>query len=253
MNYQVHHGDVNFETHNKYAHVLASAIILISNNNTSPNPDYNFPTTPEIASAIEQLHHSMALPIAPRPNPYDGQDDPSHIHAHEPDDEEFAVHHDSGEFKEEPFVPTLSSGSKRPPSSTAAIQNAIHSLFCSLYTQVPTHDLGGQFFSPLMRFLLLKSLHADGSWSPSGVITQTIAAVLFVGRLTFAQILSQTRSRDPNFQYHTYVLFLTFLHPHLTRIQCVFGTQALSPRGERSHHAHPLHFEAWSHSLGLCR
>jgi hypothetical protein len=80
------------------------------------------------------------------------------------------------------------------------IQPKLESLLYLLFTQLPTNDNRGQFFTPIYHFLVLSSVRKKGEWATANTITRTIAAILFTGRLVFAsKILQIAEESNVNF------------------------------------------------------
>lgn len=76
---------------------------------------------------------------------------------------------------------------KPPPRSTPELQEKLNDLLYLLFTQTPTSELRGNFFSPVSHYIILASMRKRQQWLAAGSITHNIAAILFTGRLVFAR------------------------------------------------------------------
>lgn len=94
-----------------------------------------------------------------------------------------------------------------PPITSNAVQEHILALLCSLYAHLPSPD-DGLFCSPLIRFIILKSLKADGQWLPPRVITHIIAILLFCGRQVMMAMMRGEMSKDSGIRFSRYDLRL---------------------------------------------
>jgi hypothetical protein len=79
---------------------------------------------------------------------------------------------------------------------TSSIQSALFSLLYQLYTELPSVENRGGFSNPITHYLLLSSLRKNQEWARSNMITQTIAALLFTGRLVFAHKINDIVRRE---------------------------------------------------------
>ncbi|KAG5223757.1 hypothetical protein IMY05_C0097000300 [Salix suchowensis] len=74
------------------------------------------------------------------------------------------------------------------------LQRGVLDLLLALYCHLPTSG-NDAFFSPLIRFLVLKSRKADGSWLPARRTTQIVAVLLFCGRLAMMSLTCKVMQR----------------------------------------------------------
>src|SRR5262249_510949 len=88
--------------------------------------------------------------------------------------------------------------------ATNSIQERLLDVFLSLYTHLPTGRTD-QFYSPIVRFIILHSLMKDGSWIPARRITHVISALLFSGRLVMMVLMHREVVRNPDVRYAQYV------------------------------------------------
>jgi hypothetical protein len=70
-----------------------------------------------------------------------------------------------------------------------------------LFTQNPNDGQDNPFQSVLTRYIVLSSLTASGSWRAGSTITQTIAAILFLGRLVIADEILRLKLADTTLSY----------------------------------------------------
>ncbi|KAF7771871.1 hypothetical protein Agabi119p4_6182 [Agaricus bisporus var. burnettii] len=170
-----HHRSVNYETLEKYARKIASLILFIYRV-TSPNETtYECPVTLEIATACHILVSSL------NPSLIDEEIDIME----EPVPESDAVYNSDQESDSDNEETTNHPDTTRL-SDAPTVRTQITTLLYALYTQIPSGDIRGEFYSPITHYVLLSSLRKDQEWVPAGVITQTIAAILFTGRLVFS-------------------------------------------------------------------
>ncbi|KAF9487665.1 hypothetical protein BDN71DRAFT_602419 [Pleurotus eryngii] len=76
------------------------------------------------------------------------------------------------------------------PIAITPVQKGILGLLRTLYTQIPREASDGNLFSPLLRFIVLKSLGSDRQWLQARQVTQIIAVFLFCGRQVMMAIMS---------------------------------------------------------------
>jgi hypothetical protein len=68
------------------------------------------------------------------------------------------------------------------------IQQLLSQLLGTLFTQIPQGQ-DDKWFSPLLRFVVYSSRYKDGTYRPSGQLTQIIAAITFTGRIYFFSVI----------------------------------------------------------------
>ena len=76
------------------------------------------------------------------------------------------------------------------------VEKLVLDLLWSLFTDLPKTSKDGPFFSPVFHYLLLSSLQKDQQWTATTIVTQKLAALQFVGRLTFAAFIIQRGQED---------------------------------------------------------
>lgn len=187
-----HHRDVNPGTHDNYARIIASLIAFIHRVVSNDNLPYTFPITPDIASACQNLINTLSPPsvnaseeekthqldeefeMGPASDDADSGDD---------DDDDSEAENDGADRDSHPHALPKPRTATR---STPALQRKLSRLLYLLFTQEPSGELQGDFFSPISHYVLLASLRKDQQWAAAGTITHYIAAILFTGRLVFA-------------------------------------------------------------------
>lgn len=195
--FAMHHSDVGWDTHRKYAYVMAAALFLLINNVKNRSQDYSFDVPSDILSLSESLWEALSAE--------DGEEEPEELPIEEEDEEEEVEEQDeeseedgeSGASHNGTYHAYSPSEARPPPKTSPKIQQALNSLFLALFSQMAYKN--DPFFSPFTRYLVLASVNAKGEWQAAGRITQKIAAILFIGRLVFAQKLLDTKDQNPSF------------------------------------------------------
>ncbi|KAF5345077.1 hypothetical protein D9756_011154 [Leucocoprinus leucothites] len=176
-----HHANVNFDTQKNYARITAAMIAFIHRVTNDENAPHKFPIPIEITTACRDLIQHLSPPLAGTEVGEDqGEEEGSGSQAQEgaSDDSEQEVLHD--------LESQGSTGRQKPPPSTPEIQQRLVTLLYLLFTQTPTGDCQGGFFSPISHFVVISSLRKNENWAAGNTITHEIAPLLFTGRLTFA-------------------------------------------------------------------
>ena len=201
---------------------------LVLRNHAHPSEHYSFILPQAIRTASESLirafaqHKSDSPPVC---SPDEGEDEKLDVSVAPPedeqDDEEFITVTPSpqgsvalqdtenldppSDFQpilEPPPLPTIAK-SHHPPPFVPIIQTCLRDLLFALFSQLPGPEASGRFFSPLLRYMVLVSLHIDGKWEVANKITQFIAALLFTGRLTLYSETHLAVQGQHNESYHT--------------------------------------------------
>lgn len=175
-----HHRAVNSTTIDAYARIVASVIACIHRVTTDPSPPYSFPVTPEVASTCKTLI-SLLSPSRTIDDPVPTQPEPRDHHdcSYESDDDS-EIEEENEEEKDLILDVDFFDDSVSP------IDAHLLKLLNLLFTQTPSQEIGGEFFSPLRHYVLLSAIRKNGQWLLPGAITHNIAALLFTGRLVFA-------------------------------------------------------------------
>jgi hypothetical protein len=98
----------------------------------------------------------------------------------------------SGDEEDLPSSKThITKGHPLVTSTPPVIQSKVATLLYFLFCQLPSQQFRGQFFTPVYHFLVISAIRKNGEWAAANTITQTIAAILFIGRLTFAWKICQ--------------------------------------------------------------
>lgn len=217
ISYQRHHSDVGYETHEKYSRVFAGVLMLCIRAVLQELQAYQFSIPQDMQKATLEFIDVLDPPSPAELEAEDGSGE--YIpHAGEelltdyewidvvPSDE----HDESDEdrLEQAALSPYKTSGLGPPPKTSEAVQAKLRVLLTIIFTQIPTDVARGTFHSPIMHYLLLSSLRPGTEWVPASIITQRIAASLFVGRSTMAVALLQEMARDKTLTLHTYVPFI---------------------------------------------
>lgn len=175
-----HHRSVNAPTLDAYARLVAGWISFIHRVTTNPLSPYKIHIPPSIATACDQLVSSLSPP--PRNDEMailDRNRDPVDFTGYDSDDESDIGDGDETTHQNHNTDPTQHSNGLQP-----TVQQCLTHLLYLLFTQVPSGDLRGQFFSsPTTSSLPFVTIN-NGPLSTT--ITHNIAAFLFTGRLIFA-------------------------------------------------------------------
>ena len=221
-NYPRHHRAVHYDAHAKYSRSVAGALALLLHNVINPNKQYRFPVPQQIAQAARELYSKLqAVPNAVDDLP---EDDAEEGNADEPDSDDedhypagealptvspdIAVDDDiwptEGELAEDPALEAVEdrypygmSETQDVPTFEDKTQECLLELIQLLYTQNLNNGPDNIFCSVFVRYTVLSSMRQNGQWRLASVITQTIAAILFAGRLTMAKIMLEFKSSTP--------------------------------------------------------
>lgn len=198
----------------KYSTVMARALYLLLRVHQTPSSEYTFPIPSPIRSACDALLRALQ---DPRPAvlgdalllPFTHTEEMStatlslmeYTHDGEETDDE-----DEGEDSRDDNVALMEvdqdvDGALLSEGLTN-IYYALETLLQLLFTQVC--DLG-RFTSPLVRYLVLSSVSVQQRWSSKSEITQKIAALLFVGRITMGNIVKNAMGKDKTLNYNRLV------------------------------------------------
>ena len=192
-----HHSDVGWDTHRKYAYVLAGALSLLINNIVTPSDHYSYAVPREISDASKLLLD--ALKAENNVQEDDSETEDADAEDEEEDEEQGEEDEDEDDqdsvSEAHPCHAYSPSEARPPPKTNAVIQQSLHQLFLLLFRQGAVDN--DQFFSTFTRYIVLASVNAKGEWQAAGKITQKIASILFVGRLVFAEELITRKKEDP--------------------------------------------------------
>jgi hypothetical protein len=213
--YVTHHGDVGYDTLNRYSYSIAPCVALLVRTHISPSDEYSFDIPPHIRTLCDELVAAFQQAEDPTAVYEDDADAPPEIPDNNAeDDEEFMVaSEDVIDGTPEPTSAPKPVRSAHGPSEIRAtptycpiIQPKLRKLLVALYSQVPGEGSFGSFFSVIMHYLMLSSIRAHGQWIPSGRITHTIAALTFGGRLTLYSHMDDGLEEGQAHQYHQCVV-----------------------------------------------
>jgi hypothetical protein len=175
-----YHKDVNYATLDHYSRIIASMICFMDRIISNIDTPYTFPIPADITDACRDLISS--LPSVP-----------SNIEDLFNEDEldgDEVVESSASSEEEDACSPRIHARSA-VTSTITPIQSKITALLYLLFTHLPSTQFRGQFFTPIYHFLVLSAIRKNGEWASANIITHTIAAILFTGRLTFAWKTSQ--------------------------------------------------------------
>ncbi|EKM81396.1 hypothetical protein AGABI1DRAFT_125786 [Agaricus bisporus var. burnettii JB137-S8] len=174
------HRDVNKATLDHYSRTIAAMISFIHRIILDVDTTYTFPIPGDVTTACNDLFQHFSPPSAheeARLEEDTQEGDDVEESSGSSEDEE-------GQSSRQPHLRLQLTTSTT--STTPLIQTKIFTLLFLLFTQLPTNDFRGQFFTPIYHFLLLSSLRKNRAWAAANTITHTIAVVLFTGRLVFS-------------------------------------------------------------------
>jgi hypothetical protein len=214
----------------KYSQKIACAVTLLVQNHTDPSPEHEFPINhavslacKELADAFKEAKQSdLQAGNQSAEEEEDGSNPP-------PDEEEFIVHSDNHRDANDPDPGPLPDSPEPHPSTKTkgnlvdlcpVIQPKLHSLLFEIYRDLPSAENPGQFYSVLMRYLLLSSIRNNGEWKPSGVITQYLSALLFGARIVMFAHMHRSMEGSPDRTYHRY----RRLHRRVLAVLNIFST-----------------------------
>jgi hypothetical protein len=81
------------------------------------------------------------------------------------------------------------------------VQRAIAELLFALFSQFSTDQQQDKWFSPVYRLVAYLSRRQDGTYLAPGVITQIIAALTFIGRLTMFWVMHKEVHKHKGISY----------------------------------------------------
>jgi hypothetical protein len=182
---------------------------------------YNFPSTSAVATSCEKLLEVYRLPDSGSNTHKDDEwlKDDTQVNDEDEDDEEFVTGldpttdndtADDSDNLDPPSAPLPTHldlqpnrSKRKSPPYCKVIQRRLGALLYALFSQLPSPECKGRFFSPLFRYLVLASFGADGKWAVAGDTTQHIAALLFTGRLTLYSKMHEGLSIAAHEDYHS--------------------------------------------------
>lgn len=217
--YQNHHNHVEPGAINTYSRKIAAAITLLVLTYKDPQPEYHFPISPTLSTAcndlLEAFDQAKGTNVVIEEDPQVDEDpkvddDRDERHMVQ-DEEEFMVHSDQprddddpdpGPLPDSPELPTKNRTLK-PPKYCPIIQPKLHQLLFETYSELPSGENKGQFYSYLMRYLVLSSIGPKAEWKQSSVITQAFSALLFGARLVMFAHMDKNLEETKEGTYHT--------------------------------------------------
>jgi hypothetical protein len=230
--FQRHHQDVNYDTHQKYAFVVAASLAFLVHSVMKPCARYPFVISLPLAVRVRAFYGVLrSTSIVSGGDDYDNTAVGATSLETEPiadldldlDDEELdSDEYGSGsgggfgsdqddELISGPHIkayPYGMSETRNTPVFTDLAQQDLVGLLEFLFTEELRDEcLNSVFF----RYVLLSSVKrsaVEGNmmWSAAGLITQRIAAILFTGRLVLANIVLEKKALHPEQSFASYVL-----------------------------------------------
>jgi hypothetical protein len=194
------------------------------------NPEYHFQLSPALTEAckgfLESLEDEDVVmeSLNAEEGSFEGGD--TDILEKGPDDEDWndpnIIDQEFSEYtdvqdEEDEVSPVDFQNVTSAPSATVRAQLPLRRLLVILYTEAPTNANWGSFISPIVRFLILSSLKADGTWIPSSQITQTIAGLIFTGRLSIFSEILDIMAQNPDQHPQMYEFWALYLEMLLTQ------------------------------------
>jgi hypothetical protein len=179
---QRHHYNVSNPTLKKYARTVVGVLQLVRR---TKNAAYPF----AVHGSLVKLVDSVFSQISKSGNKEFDIDDNAVLDGlsfdedGEPTDDYFDPENDIE--RPIPDHPTLSS-----------LETSILKVLELLYTLVPRTAQEVTMHSPIMQYLLLSSLRLDGAWATTSSITQKIAGAAFIGRVTFAHLITELSVKE---------------------------------------------------------
>jgi hypothetical protein len=194
---QRHHFNVSKPTLKKYSRTLVGVLQLVRR---TKDTGYPFPVHAALVKETETLfakiHQSSGTTLggsfdlddnsALEGLVLDEDGEPAEDYSHPDDDEE-----------------TESTGRM----GTCPIQKILLGILKKVYTLVPRSSNEATMHSPIMQYLLLSSLQSEGAWATITSVTQKIAGAAFIGRVTFAHLITELSTRE-SITTHEYVVYL---------------------------------------------
>jgi hypothetical protein len=230
--FQKHHEDVNYDSHRKYALIVAASIALLLRVVNNPLPQYHFSVGASIETKARALYTALEHSEAGTEQNHgaDGYDDGHSVmpdiqrkHGEEEEDEDNDEEYsddpmlpdrcDEGDLQdteedyvEDPHVtahPYGMSETRRIPQFDDNAQKELCDLLKLLYVQ---HLGTDHFRSVFVRYVLLSSVKESSvkgnvMWRGVSEITHRIAALLFTGRLVLATVIHAEKAMHPSKMY----------------------------------------------------
>jgi hypothetical protein len=182
--------------------------------------EFNAPLNTEQRAVCAELLQVMVpdyLPNAPIANPWDGDEVADDIETGvDEEDKEEEIDDDDGASLQDPPISDLpllfqqqAQVDPQPehlPTSKQTfvcpvVQPILTRLFVSLATHLPSTSADGKWFNLFLPFIVLASVRKKGEFLASGQITQIIAAILFLLRITMFNLMDTHVTNNPAERY----------------------------------------------------
>ncbi|TEB19704.1 P-loop containing nucleoside triphosphate hydrolase protein [Coprinellus micaceus] len=215
---QRHHFNVSKPTLKKYARTLVGVLQLVRR---TKDAGYPFPVHASLVKETEilftKIHQSSESSLRAS---FDLDDNSSLGGLVLDEDGEPAEDYSHPDQDEE----TESSGG----ANECPLQKILFGILKKLYTLVPRSSHEATMHSPIMQYILLSSLRSEGAWGTITSVTQKIAGAAFVGRVTFAHLITELSTRE---SITTHDAFDTFKQYLLERSDAIMPNLYLLHRG----------------------
>ncbi|KAF6741251.1 hypothetical protein DFP72DRAFT_1084611 [Ephemerocybe angulata] len=212
-----HHSSVSNPTLKRYARTAVGFIELIRRSNADAYP---FKVPEAILKSAQDL---FALVSQADTEPLEGFDEAEDVPL-----ADLVLDEDGEPLDDSPMPLEPDNLIGAPNRSETSAECALINLLELIYTSTPTTAKGAPMHSPVMQFLLLSSVRDSGAWATTTSITQKIAASTFVGRLTFAHLITQTSIKG---DITTHEAFNTYERYFLERSEAVMPSLYILHRG----------------------
>ena len=148
-----HHSDIGWDTHCKYAYVLAGALLLLINNIVTPSDHYSYMVPQEISDASKLLLDALKAENNVQEDNSETEDaDAKDEEEDEEQGEEDEDEEDQDSVSEAHPCHAYSPLEARPlPKTNAVIQQSLHQLFLLLFHQGAVDN--DQFFNTFMCYI----------------------------------------------------------------------------------------------------
>ncbi|TEB31756.1 hypothetical protein FA13DRAFT_1709657 [Coprinellus micaceus] len=213
---QRHHFNVSDPTLKKYSRTMVGVLQLVRRSNDG---EYPFQVHASISKLTDSLFAKLAGTVSDSTSANFELDDSSVL--------EGLVLDEDGEPVEDYSSPS-DNDELLEDSGISPIEENLIKLLRLIYTTIPKTASEVTMHSPVMQYLLLSSVHPDGAWASTTSITQKIAGATFIGRVTFAHLITHL-SKSQNITAHE--AFDTFKDYLLERSDGIMPNLYLLHRG----------------------
>ena len=190
------HSHVNDRTCRTYARRMVHAISMIASYIEDPHPTYKIHISPKLQTLVADLIQLLE----------ENDDIEQDTSADEPvEGFEWAGGFDGDEERDEEERENEGEmdvdDSEQEKLEFTDPENKVFLVLWQLFTEVPKTSVDGPFYSPIFHYILLSSLQKQQQWTATTIVTQKLAALQFVGRLTFSSYII-TKGRKDKCTHH---------------------------------------------------